>query len=66
MEARQLTGDQLADRLIQIMYRFRDRVHPVERDALEEAARKVREHETILRDVLPDLRARLDQAEGGG
>jgi len=65
MEARQLTGDQLADRLIQIMYQFRDRLHPVERDALQEAARRVKEHERLLCDVLPDLRARVDQAEGG-
>jgi len=38
MEARQLTGEQLADRLIQIMYQFRDRLRPFERDVLEEAA----------------------------
>jgi len=40
-------------------------LHPEERDVLEEAARRVRQHEILVADVLPDLVSRLERAEAG-
>ena len=46
-----------------IIYRLRGRLHRSEADALEEAAKRVRRHEALVQDVLPDLRNRLAAAE---
>jgi hypothetical protein len=35
----------------------------VRQDALKEAAKRVRQHEALVQDVLPDLRSRLAAAE---
>jgi hypothetical protein len=35
-------------------------------DAIEEALRRLTEHERLLRDVLLDLRGRLTAADSGG
>jgi hypothetical protein len=49
--------------LVGIISRFLGRLHRSEQDALEEAAKRVRRHEALVQDVLPDLRSRLAGAE---
>jgi hypothetical protein len=63
MDPSQLTALQISERLVGIIYSLRGRLHRSEEDALEEAAKRVRRHEALVQDVLPDLRARLAAAE---
>jgi hypothetical protein len=53
-----LTARQIADRLHQIMARVRNATDE-EWDAFEEAIRRVKEHDRLVQNVLPDLRSRL-------
>jgi hypothetical protein len=46
-----------------LSYRLRGQLHQLDQDALEEAARRVRRHEELVQDVLPDLGNRLAAAE---
>jgi hypothetical protein len=46
-----------------LIYRLRGQLHHLDQDALEEAASRVRRHEALVRDVLPDLRSREAAAE---
>jgi hypothetical protein len=59
----QLTAKQIGEALVGIIYRFRGRLHRLEQDTLEEAAKRVRRHEALVRDVLPELCSRLGEAE---
>jgi hypothetical protein len=46
-----------------LIYRFRGHLHRREQDALEEAARRVRQHERLVAEVVPDLRNQLTAAQ---
>jgi hypothetical protein len=59
----QLTGRQIAEALVHLLYRFRGQLGRPEQDALEEGARRMRQPEQLVREVLPDLRGRLAAAE---
>jgi hypothetical protein len=63
MDPSQLTGKQISEPLVGIIYRLRGQFHQLEPNALEKAARRVRRHEALVQDVLPDLRNRLGAAE---
>jgi hypothetical protein len=63
MDPSQLTGKQISEKLVGIIYRLRGRLHRSEADVLEEAAKRVRRHQALVQEVLPDLRARLAAAE---
>jgi hypothetical protein len=63
MDPSQLTGKQISEALVGIIYRLRGQLHRSEADVLEEAGKRVRRHEALVQDVLPDLRARLAAAE---
>jgi hypothetical protein len=63
MNPSQLTGRQISKALVGTIYRLRGRLHQLEQDALGEAARRVRQNEALVQDVLPDLRGRLAAAE---
>jgi hypothetical protein len=56
-------GKKNSEALVGIIYRLRGRLHRSEKDVLEEAAKRVRRHEALVQDVLPDLRNRLAAAE---
>ena len=60
----QLTTGYIVQVLTAVLNRFGDRLHDQEKDAIEEAARLVRQHERLVALVLPDLRRRLTEAEG--
>jgi len=57
MDPSQLMGKQIREALVGIIDRLRGRLHRRKQDVLEEAAKRVRRHETLVQDVLPDLRA---------
>jgi hypothetical protein len=58
-----LTGRQVAEALGHLLYRFRGQLGGPEQDALEQGARRARQHEQLAGEVLPDLRGRLAAAE---
>jgi hypothetical protein len=45
--------------MVAVLTRCRHRASPREWDAIEEALRRLKEHERLVRHVLPDLRCRL-------
>jgi hypothetical protein len=65
-----LTRHQLAKRLTEtllaVLTRCRHRASEGEGDAIEEAVRRLAEHEGLVRHVLPELRNRLTAVETGG
>jgi hypothetical protein len=61
--ANELRGDQLAERLAYVFYRFRDRLTTPDWDALHEAVRRLKQHEQLLRSVVPDLRNQIADLE---
>ena len=63
MDPAQLTATQLADHILRFCTQNRDRLDTQAWDVALEACRRVRQHEGLLRDVLPDLRNRLAAAE---
>ena len=63
MDPAQLTATQVADRLLRFCNRMKDRCDTRTWDAVREACRRVRQHEILTSDVLPDLRNRLTAAE---
>ncbi len=63
MDPAQLTATQLADHVLRFCTQNRDRLDSQAWDVAFEVCRRVRQHETLLRDLLPDLRARLTAAE---
>jgi hypothetical protein len=63
VDMEQLTGQQIAETLVHLLYRFRGHLSRLEQDALEEGARRVRQHERLVADVVPDLRSRLTAAQ---
>jgi hypothetical protein len=63
MSAAVLSARQLAETLQRIAYQARGRLTPEEWDHLAEAIRRLKQHEQLVHDVLPNLRDRLTQAE---
>jgi hypothetical protein len=63
--ARDLTGPELAERLTHLGYDLSASLNRHDWDLLTEAARRLRQHERLLREVLPDLRNRLTRLEAG-
>jgi len=57
-DASNLDGKELATALIHLLGRHCARMHPKERDAITEAARRVERYDR-LQDVVQDLRLRL-------
>jgi hypothetical protein len=65
MDSRNLSAKQLADILVAVLTRCRHRAGEDEWDAIQEALRRVGEHERLLRDILPELRNQLSAAQDG-
>ena len=61
--AKDLTGPELAQSLTSLGYYLRDRLNRHDWDTLREAARRLRQHEQLLREVVPDLRNRICELE---
>jgi hypothetical protein len=64
-ESWQASVQQLTETLVAVLTRCRHRVSEREWDVIEEALRRLAEHERLVRQVLPDLRNRLSAAEDG-
>jgi hypothetical protein len=62
MRAADLTAKQISETLMQIMVRLRYRCTDEEWMAVEEGIRRVKEHERLVQDVLPDLRNRISSS----
>jgi hypothetical protein len=58
-----MTAEQLTTTMMQALVRTRNRTRDQEWAAIEEGIRRIREHEDIVSNLLPDLRLRLDEAE---
>jgi hypothetical protein len=65
MRSPNLSADQIAGTIEQLMIRVRKQTRPEEWDAVEEAMHRVREYERLVQDVLPDLRNRIPQMKPG-
>jgi hypothetical protein len=61
--SRQQSAKRLTETLLAVLTRYRHRATEREWDAIEEALRRLKEHERLLRDVLPELCGRLTVAE---
>jgi hypothetical protein len=59
-----MTGPQLAEALVNLLLRFRDRLTRYDWDTLNEARRRLSQHEGPVRAVLRDLRNRISELEG--
>jgi uncharacterized protein with von Willebrand factor type A (vWA) domain len=59
----QLTAGYIVTVLNRMLLLHGDGLHPRERDALAEAARRVQQHARLLAAVVPDLRNQLTQAQ---
>ena len=59
----ELTGPQLARALGHLLHRFRDQLDRHDWETLDEASRRLEQHEGLVRNVLPDLRNRITQLE---
>src|SRR5262249_53138010 len=60
--ANELPGDQLAERLAYVFYRFRDRLTPPDWDAPPEAIPRLQHLERPVRPVRPDRVTELEEA----
>jgi hypothetical protein len=58
-----MSGPQLAGALTNLLHRFRDQLNHYDWDTLNEASRRLDQHEALVRDVLPDLRNCITQLE---
>jgi hypothetical protein len=65
MDPRNLSAKQLAEIVVAVLTPCRHRAGEDEWDAIQEALRRVGEHERLLRDILPELRNRLSAAQDG-
>jgi hypothetical protein len=65
MDPRQQSAKQLSDTLVAILTPCRHRASECEWDAIEEAIRRLTEHERLVQHVLPELRDRLTEADPG-
>lgn len=63
MPAAALSAQQIAESLLRIAYHARGRLTHEDWDMIEEAIRRIKQHERLVHDVLPNLRHRLSQAE---
>jgi hypothetical protein len=61
--AHDLTGPELATRLTNLGYDLSAHLGRYDWDMLTEAARRLRQHEQLLREVMPDLRSRVAELE---
>src|SRR5262249_55849142 len=61
--ANEQTGPELAKSLASLLHRFRDQLNRHEWDILNEASRRLNQHEGLVRMVLPDLRHRITELE---
>ncbi len=59
MSAAALCAQQITESLLRIAYHARGRLTHDDWDVIEEAVRRVKQHERLVREVLPDLRLRL-------
>jgi hypothetical protein len=59
----ELTGPQLAECLTSLGYRLGDQLDRYAWDLFTEAARRLKQHELLVRDVVPDLRSRIGGLE---
>jgi hypothetical protein len=64
VDPRRLSAKQLSETVVAVLTRCRYRATKCEWDAIEEALRRLKEHERLVRDVLPELRDRLTAPEG--
>jgi hypothetical protein len=58
-----MTAEQLTNTMMQVLTRARHRLSDQQWTAIEDGIRRLKEHEDIVSNVLPDLRLRLDEAE---
>ena len=58
-----MTGESLGERIWQIAARFRKRCTADDTNVVREAAECLRDHDTLVQDVLPDLRNRITALE---
>ena len=65
MDPAELTATQLEDRILRFCTLTREHIENHGWAVVREACHRLKQHEGLLRDVLPDLRARLTAAEGG-
>jgi hypothetical protein len=63
MDPRNLSAKRLSETVLAILTRCRHRAGEREWDAIQEALRRLGEHERLLREILPELRTRLSAAE---
>jgi hypothetical protein len=59
----QLEVEYIVTVLNRLLLRFGDGLHPRERHALAEAARRVQQHARLLAAVMPDLRNQFTEAQ---
>jgi uncharacterized alpha-E superfamily protein len=59
-----LSAQQSAESLLRIAYLARGRLTHEDWDRIEEAIRRVKQHEQLVNAVLPNLRCRLSEIEG--
>jgi hypothetical protein len=62
IDPRELSAKRLSETLVAVLTPCRHRASEREGDAIEEALRRLKEHERLLRHVLPELRGRLAAA----
>jgi hypothetical protein len=62
-DPRSLPAKTLGETLVAILSRCQYGAEQWEWDVIQEAQRRLREHERLLRDILPELRNRLSAAE---
>ena len=60
----QLTTGYVVAVLKRLLLRYGDGLHDRERQAIEEAARRVAQHERLVAEVMPDLRRQLTALQG--
>jgi hypothetical protein len=65
MSAAEHSAQRIAGELHRIASFARARLTPEDWDIIEEAIRRVKQHEKLVQDVLPNLRLRLSQTENG-
>jgi hypothetical protein len=66
MKPKELDAKQLAVQLMMALVRLREHLDEIDWDIFEEGIRRIREHEVLLAEVIPELRTRLAMVEGHG
>ncbi len=60
-----LRAKELSERLARLAYRARGIVTQDDWDTIEEAIRRLRQHEVLVEDILPELRAKTQPGWNG-